>query len=245
MVVNEVVKNRIIGAAVITSIAAIFVPMFFDEPVKHSQQTKSEFNIPKPKPAKEMVVPTTAEDVIAIKSKPNDVVLSEKPAEVVFEETLESLDNNQQSITAVDIAAVAKTMEYQKPSKSFKTVKQSEIVGSRPQPRFKSKPATQNERVTSRPPARFKPKPTSTQSTQTSMKRWVIQLASFGEQPNAIEFRDKLRDKGFTAYIDANKSGSKTIYRIKVGPELNKSRALKNKRRIERLYNINGLLLAE
>jgi len=239
MVVNEVVKNRIIGAAVITSIAAIFLPMFFDDTIEHSQQTKSEFNIPKSRLVKEMSVPTTAAEVISIKSKPNDVVISKQAAKVVFEETLQPLNNDEQNIAAVDIASIAKTMEYNQPSKA---IKHAAVIGSRPPPRFKLKPTN----ITgSRPPARFKQKPASTQSTQASMKRWVIQLASFGKQANAIEFRDKLRNKGFTAYIDANNSGSKTIYRIKVGPELNKSRALRNKRRIEKLYDINGLLLAE
>lgn len=241
MIVDEVVKNRIIGAAVITAILAIFVPMFFEEPLKHGEQIKSEFKVPQPKPIQEIVVPTKAEDVM--------ILNTEQVAEEVSPQDLVSLESNQQTLAELDIAMVAKSIEpesYQPKSQP----KPSDKVNTRPPPRFKPKPTLHSKVNTektleSRPPARFKPKSAPSQSVQKPMKRWVIQLASFGKEKNALEFRDKLRNKGFTAYIDRNQSGSKTIYRIKVGPELDKNRALKNKRKIEQLYSVDSLLLTE
>jgi DedD protein len=41
-------KQRLIGAAVVTALCAIFIPMLFDDPVDNSGQLVSELNIPTP-----------------------------------------------------------------------------------------------------------------------------------------------------------------------------------------------------
>src|SRR5664279_2762793 len=41
-------KQRLIGAVVVTALCAIFIPMLFDDPVDNSGQLVSELNIPVP-----------------------------------------------------------------------------------------------------------------------------------------------------------------------------------------------------
>ena len=44
---NQELKQRLIGAIVVTALAAIFIPMLFDDPVDNSGQVVSELVIPK------------------------------------------------------------------------------------------------------------------------------------------------------------------------------------------------------
>ena len=43
---NQELKQRLIGAVVVTALAAIFIPMLFDDPVDNSSQSVSELVIP-------------------------------------------------------------------------------------------------------------------------------------------------------------------------------------------------------
>ncbi|MGR9099931.1 MAG: SPOR domain-containing protein [Gammaproteobacteria bacterium] len=71
--------------------------------------------------------------------------------------------------------------------------------------------------------------------------RWVIQVGSFGEEKNAQAFRDTLRKQGFPAFVE--KYGS--MYRVRVGPELDKSRAEKTKALLESKNQIKSILVPE
>jgi DedD protein len=59
-------KQRLIGAVVVTALCAIFIPMLFDDPVDNSGQLVSELNIPAPTEAGTSTagkLPTSAEQV--------------------------------------------------------------------------------------------------------------------------------------------------------------------------------------
>lgn len=54
---------------------------------------------------------------------------------------------------------------------------------------------------------------------------WVVQVGAFAQQANALRLRDELRAKGFSAYVDDLVGQNRTLYRVRVGPELQRSRA--------------------
>lgn len=77
-------KQRLIGAIVVTALCAIFIPMLFDDPVDNSGQTVSELNIPAPSVANTDTaakLPGNAEQVL--KSTDPEPVTAEPPAEVI------------------------------------------------------------------------------------------------------------------------------------------------------------------
>ncbi|MFI3187519.1 MAG: SPOR domain-containing protein [Methylococcaceae bacterium] len=62
-------KQRLIGAVVVTALCAIFIPMLFDDPVDDSGQLASELSIPAPvAPATEFAgkLPASTEDVLKL-----------------------------------------------------------------------------------------------------------------------------------------------------------------------------------
>jgi len=56
--------------------------------------------------------------------------------------------------------------------------------------------------------------------------------------------RDKLRKLGFPATLETLSTGQGTIYRLKIGPELDKQRALDIRNRLNQ-QNIKTIILAE
>ncbi|NOR79726.1 MAG: hypothetical protein GQ529_02665 [Methyloprofundus sp.] len=166
---NEILKQRIVGAAVITAIAAIFVPMLFDDPVSDAGNYANELSIP------QEPVNTLQHALDDIPETRSEVISQPAPAQVDLQ---------------------AKTIQ--------KSIQQAELKG------------------------------------------WVIQVGSFSQEENALEFRDKLRKNKFTAYVDSISTAKHGIlYRLRVGPELDERRALKTKKKLESRYKVTTLLVSE
>ena len=165
---NEILKQRIVGAIVITALAAIFVPMLFDDTVPGVDNFTNELSLPQ-EPKEDMQpllddIPKTSAQVLS------------KPVPV-----------------QVDLQA--------------ETITQS--------------------------------------IKQTNLKSWTIQVGSFSQEQNAIEFRDKLRKNDFTAYVDSVTTKQGTLYRLRVGPELDEKRAQQTQQQLESKYKVKTLLVAE
>lgn len=165
---NEILKQRIVGAIVITALAAIFVPMLFDDPVSDADSYSNELSLPQ-----------------------------------------QPIDNTQALLDSIP--------------------KTSREVLSRPKPAQVDLQAQQIKRSVQ----------------QAKLESWIIQVGSFSQEQNAIEFRDKLRKNKFTAYVDSISSNQGTLYRLRVGPELGEEIALKTQQRLESRYKVKTLLVAE
>lgn len=165
---NETLKQRIVGAIVITALAAIFVPMLFDDPVSGSDNLNNEISLPQ-EPVNDIQplldnIPKTPEQVL---SQP-------EPAQIDLQ-----TENIKQAVK------------------------------------------------------------------KAHFKKWVIQVGSFSQEQNAIEFRDKLRNNKFTAYVDSISTAQGTLYRLRVGPELDEKRAQTIQQRLESNYKIKTLLVSD
>lgn len=73
-----------------------------------------------------------------------------------------------------------------------------------------------------------------------SLNAWAVQVAAFGEKEKALELEKKLLVSNFSAFTEKATSGSKTLYRVKVGPELERSNAEKLKNKIEKEQGLSG-----
>lgn len=47
---------------------------------------------------------------------------------------------------------------------------------------------------------------------------WVVQVGSFAKDANAVILRDRLRDKGFAAFVSEGKADGDPVWRVQVGP---------------------------
>jgi DedD protein len=74
--------------------------------------------------------------------------------------------------------------------------------------------------------------------------RYYLQAGSFGRKDNAMALLETLRKQGLPAQLETVQGDKRALYRLKVGPELSKKRALDMKAKLEK-QKISALLIAE
>ncbi|MGZ0079769.1 SPOR domain-containing protein [Methylomonas sp. YC3] len=117
---DQELKQRLIGAAVITALAAIFVPMLFDDPIDETGKSINELKIPE--------LPAKAQDV-EIMPLPEKVeeVAETLPAETVPKQTMKVLEEGeseaeleapkpQVKLTAKETAPAPRSLPAAKPA---------------------------------------------------------------------------------------------------------------------------------
>lgn len=74
------------------------------------------------------------------------------------------------------------------------------------------------------------------------LRGWVVQVGTFAEQANALKLRDELRNQGYAGYVEEVQGADRPLYRVRVGPELEKSRAQSSLTRIREQFGLEPRL---
>ncbi|MCE2026906.1 SPOR domain-containing protein [Sessilibacter corallicola] len=74
-------------------------------------------------------------------------------------------------------------------------------------------------------------------------KAWVVQVGSFSEIERAKKFSGDLRNNGYKAFHREHKNNSKTVYRVYVGPNINRDASEKLKSELDLQFSVNSLVL--
>lgn len=72
---------------------------------------------------------------------------------------------------------------------------------------------------------------------------WVLQVASYRHENHAKETRDKLIAEGFSAYTKNVETSKGVMTRLYVGPKLDKTSLLEDKKDIDKKYGVDTILL--
>jgi DedD protein len=279
-------KQRLIGAVVVTALAAIFIPMLFDDPVDTSGKAVKELAIPE-MPAE--VASETSQNLPANKAQVLNRQDIELEAREINEDGLASPAGEEPATDAQNGEEIAKSGEDDAAKVSSadlprnqvgdevtsKQSNQAQVSGSNnsnvqatPLPEDSQddtittteaakKPPQSLETLTKRPISKaevtekIKAKSVTTEKTQTAEKdkakkpstklvRYSIQAGSFNKRENAQTLVDKLRKQGMPATIVAKGD----LFRVKIGPSLNKAKAKEMKAKLDK-QNIKGLLTSE
>jgi len=253
---NQELKQRLIGAVVVTALAAIFIPMLFDDPIDNSGQSISELVIPAtpvntgeesanklptsanqvlsaPDAGSETVVNTEEESELSANNQLTpDAPLDDEPqvdTEDLGEPVTDEIINDSVS-TPLDTGIVSET---NKPVKTKKTESGTTKAITKVKPLT---PATVN--ITEKPVV----KP---EKLKSEFSRWTIQAGSFSKKENALSLMETLRKQGLPVTLDVTKgAGNAPLYRLKVGPVLDKKRAVEMKAKMDS-QKIQSLLIAE
>ena len=73
---------------------------------------------------------------------------------------------------------------------------------------------------------------------------WVIQVGSFNKAENANQLRDKLRNAGFPAYVESGNGSAPTLFRVRVGPELDQDRVRIQRDQISTKFSIKAIVVS-
>jgi DedD protein len=122
-------------------------------------------------------------------------------------------------------------------------------VQATPKPVAVPAPAAEPAKVAPAPkPAEPSPSPKPAARSSSADKpelgsAWVIQAGSFTNEDKARALADKLRQSRFSAFVEAVHGDSGSIYRVQVGPELDRGRAEQIQRQMESNAGVKGLIL--
>jgi DedD protein len=259
--VTALLKQRLVGAIVLISLAIIFIPMLL---TGKGELTTGEVptNIP-PKPLYEIQAPAVLP--LEQKSSPELVVQPLPDTAGVKPGQDKSPAQSASIAVAEDKAKSALGDKAQTPApageaKSEKNVavmaepagveaKKTETVQAAPsQPATQpvTQPATTTQQVTKKPQSTPAPeeKVATARKKPTIVSGWVVQLGSFSKEKNAIRLRDSLRKNGHASFVEAYERAGKTSYRVRVGPELTKELAEELKKQLKQETKLDGLVMA-
>lgn len=128
----------------------------------------------------------------------------------------------------------------------------SEPTVSIPTPAASEPAAESKTPATENPPATSAPTPSSTATPALPEKAtdrqdargipiaWQVVVGSFSDQSKADGIVVNLKKRGFKAYSDVLQRDGRTLYRVSVGPKLEKSQADTIKQQIDALLKVNS-----
>lgn len=255
MEIDDKLKNRLAGTAVVTVLAVIFLPMLFEDSVQKKGQVVSELGIPrKPQDSPLLTAAIVPDKSAEVVEKPKTVVPSAS-------ETAESIPNEAKKGTVEPETATlsppekeSATVEEESPAAVKKKITKNaeeheDFTVAEEKPKKPVKKAAKSELpilAEEQGDKKAEPKTLPSLDSATEKRRWMIQVVSLTDEAKANAFRDKLRAQGFPATIDSKwLKGKGRVYRLKVGPELDAEKAKAMKNKINQLNNVNSIAIAE
>lgn len=233
-------KQRIIGALVLISLAVIFVPMMFDEP--HDERAVRSLDIPEEPPFPEVSVP---EQDDAMSGVPDYRVEEVDPAptpEVVEDPPMGAQPagspESQDSASGGEVPLVG---EGEPEDAAPEATDDSASADS------SARQTAEQEQISAREPdtgaAPAEPEAGGEGDFERTLEgAWVLQLGSFGNEDNARRLRDNVRDRGYGAHLqEVDRDGQKLV-RVFSGPFAEKAEAEKAKEVLDKAFGVKALV---
>lgn len=206
-------KQRVVGALVIVSLAVIFLPMIFDEP---HQPSKTQL-IPIPVQSELPVITLNSPQKPKFKIiEPSDNEQNATSEAVVSDSN--AVESNKTEVSATRDVEKDNTVES---SLSEKTVEEEKVVK-----------AVVDKNT---PSSVFKEKELS--------NVWMVQLGTFGNHKNAYNLRDTLRKDGFDGHTTKLDKDGKQLVRVFSGPYADKAHADKVKKQLDKKFKLKTLVV--
>lgn len=246
LVMDEKLKHRLVGACVILSLGAIFLPAMMK---KSSQRLESNFSVNvelPPKPAAANVAITDEDQMF----KTIKIAKVELPSAQQAQTTEHS--NNENSIASAPLSddalvpvAKIETASIEKPlelalNDAVKTAVKKEIMVAA------NKPAKSVSAAIKVATAPIKPKSVIASITKKPAAKkeiYAVQLASFSKLGNAQALVSKLQSKGYRANYTRSAARNGVIYKVYVGHSPIKTNVVKLKTQLANAMQLNGFVV--
>jgi DedD protein len=239
-------KQRLIGAAVVVALAVVLVPMVLNTVGKHNVREipAAPDYVSNSSPDKANLVhrkvPTPGRQLT------HDPASNISPADYAYSGQYNRDDNGPDKSAKKKQAKVDKKTD----KKKTRSASSEYIVERRTVKKRMAKPAPQTTTYIAKNINTHSLNTRAIQKTAAVRKPakrrpsvWSVQIASFSRQDNARVLKTKLARAGFKAYITRKKSNArKQVYRVRVGPATNKSKAKAILVRIKREVRLNGYI---
>ena len=218
---DDALKRRLTGAVVLVSLAVIFVPMLVEEEPVLSPSIR-ESNIPvRPPPV--LIDP---ENRRPPPPGPRDAGIADTGPEPAADLSLPAPEKSAGTpVAEVPPAAPPEPVEKR--------------VTETPEPPAEPAPA-----VAEPEPPKAPEKPASVPAKASkSPSGWVVQVGTFADKGNADRTLARLRASGYDSFIEEVRVSGKTMYRVRVGPEIQRDRAEAHRAGILAKFKLKGQVL--
>ncbi|VAX11169.1 hypothetical protein MNBD_GAMMA25-1647 [hydrothermal vent metagenome] len=221
-------KQRLVGAIVLVALGVIFIPMILNG------EREQDFIVNGSSiPAR----PAEIENIRQIEFDTDDRTLdSANVAEKPLAQIRIPVDERSAALSPVNITpASEKNVVEKKPRKKRVVQKPVQKETGKAGTVSGDKSAT----VTAKPPVAKK----KTASVAPTTLAWAVQVGSFKQKNNALNLRDKLRKQKYKAFVEALRSSDALIYRVRLGPYVNRTGAEQVRDKLLVKQNMKGLVV--
>ena len=213
---EERLKERLVGATVLVLLAVVFVPMLLDVPWKEGEGTPDAI------PERPRGGFTTKTISLGEPETPRlDAEIEREHRRHAQEATDAPRDSTGTSATA-----------------SATTTRNETSLAAAPQ---EPAVAPQESAAASQEPAAARE--SAAEAAGTAPGGWAVQLGSFSVPKNALALRDRLRSKGYAAFIESGFTAEGEVSRVFVGPVLERGRAESSMAKLRREMQIEGIVV--
>lgn len=248
---DNVVKQRVIGAVVLVALAVIFVPMLLDDseeglgPVGGNLPDQPEqivrdriepLTLPEPpaetEPAEVVLDQPTPENAQAAANTVLGIGAAPQPGTPA-----EAQSAPPPATPSAPTAGAPEETVTAPPSVVPEQTAPAPITGTTPAAPAAPTPAPDVAQPAPPPVAKSEPAP-----AKSALSGWVVQLVATANKTKAVELQEKLRALGYTAFVESVKTPQGTLFRVRVGPELERGNAENVRNRLEQQVQIKGIV---
>ena len=83
----------------------------------------------------------------------------------------------------------------------------------------------------------------SKQAHKKPIKSFALQVGTFNSNENAEKMRDQMRKAGYSSFVYKSTAKGKTTYKVRIGPELERSALEKIKTKLKKSKKIDGYIV--
>lgn len=252
LVMDEKVKHRLIGLAVILSIAAIFAPAIMKKSNQRFDDNVSVSVELPPKPLQpNLAIANEKTMFAAVKVAHVEIpeLINEQPLPTIAKAESLSQMNESKLKEIAPIIAKAEVPSIKKPKPVALTLAQAERVGNKVIA-FKKLAGAQKatpKKVAPKSPIRVvaKNKNSGKKPAAVNLTKngYAVQLATFSKQQNADSLVHKLRGKGYKASYNKIKTNAGTMYKVIVGQAQHREKALDLQKQLAAVMQIKGFIV--
>jgi DedD protein len=194
-------KERLVGAAVLVAIAVWLIPWVLDGPDAPMDAGGSSLQLP---PAEEPMPMRT--QTLRLGDAPEPEVAAAP-------------------VPAASPPAVAEPVAAVEPPAAAAEPTPPEPQADEPPAVAAVQPEPARAPAAAPPPATAAPKPAASAASAPASGDWIVQLGSFSDEANARRLAQRSGTFGYKADVSSYRSGDKTLYRVRVGPAQSRAAA--------------------
>ncbi len=213
---NDVLKQRLVGALILVALGVIFWPIIFIEP--DQGDAAMEARIP-PRPGVE-TTPLPSPDKVGLRESPPLLADDSAKGDQPVHESLPAPDPQDSPLAQAEPAPPVPVPDPQSSAAGDVTVADSDIA------------------IPTRDRAPESPK----LDAQGVPVAWMLQVVSLSNKASAEKATQRLQDMGHKAYVKAAQVNGRMLYRVYVGPKFERARLESIQAAIDEEFGVQSMI---